>query len=483
MNALGVIEGPQGAAAHWSTIDWTRIRRHVSRLQARIVKAVRAGKWHRVRCLQRLLANSFAAKLLAVKRVSSNRGKRTAGVDGVVLETPAQKWRQAQQLNAKDYKPKPLRRIYIPKKNGKRRPLGIPAQADRSEQALELLGLDPVAETLADRCSYGFRKARSTQDAMAGCFLALCRRQSAEWILEGDIRGCFDYLKHDWLVDHIPTDKGKLRAWLKAGYLEQQVFHPTAAGTPQGGIVSPTAANMALDGLDKRLQMRFKGRHKVNLVRFADDFVITGASRALLESEVKPLVVQFLAERGLELSEEKTRIVHIEQGFDFLGFNVRKYNGKLLIKPAKLGIAAVKEKVRGIVKAGASLPQDALIRRLNPVIRGWGNYYRHVVSKRIFVDIDHAIWRMTWNWAKRRHPQKGRKWVKDRYYARRDGRDWVFTDGSVTLFRMATIPIRRHVKIRGDANPYDPQDASYFADRHARQGNQPPATPPPWLPL
>jgi RNA-directed DNA polymerase len=483
MNAIGVIEGPQGAAARWSSIDWTRIRRHVSRLQARIVKAVRAGKWHRVRCLQRLLANSLAAKLLAVKRVSSNRGKRTAGVDGVVLETPAQKWRQSQQLNAKDYKPKPLRRIYIPKKNGKRRPLGIPAQADRSEQALELLGLDPVAETLADRCSYGFRKARSTQDAMAGCFLALCRRYSAEWILEGDIRGCFDHLDQNWLVDQIPTNKEKLRAWLKAGYLEQEVFHPTAEGTPQGGIVSPTAANMALDGLEGRLQRRFKGRHKVNLVRFADDFVITGASRALLENEVKPLVVQFLAERGLELSEEKTRIVHIDVGFDFLGFNVRKYNGKLLIKPAKSSIAAVKEKIRSIFKAGVGLPQDALIRRLNPVIRGWGNYYRHVVSKDVFCDVDHAIWRMTWNWAKRRHPLKGRKWVKDRYYAHTDSRDWVFTDGSVTLFRMATIPIRRHVKIRGDANPYDPQDASYFAKRYARRGNQPPATPPPWLPL
>jgi RNA-directed DNA polymerase len=483
MNALGVIEGPQGAAARWSSIDWASIRRHVSRLQARIVKAVRAGKWHRVRCLQRLLANSFAAKLLAVNRVSSNRGKRTAGVDGIRLETPAQKWRQAQQLNAKDYKPKPLRRIYIPKKNGKRRPLGIPAQADRAEQALELLALDPVSETLADTCSHGFRKERSTQDAMAGCFLALCRRQSAEWILEGDIRGCFDHLDHEWLAEHVPAHQGKLRAWLKAGYLERGMFHPTAEGTPQGGIISPTAANMALDGLEGRLYRRFKGRQKVNLVRFADDFVITGVSRALLEDEVKPLVVRFLAERGLELSEEKTRIVRIDRGFDFLGFNVRKYNGKLLIKPAKPSIAAVKEKAREILKAGASLPQDVLIRRLNPVIRGWGNYYRHVVSKEIFDGIDHAIWRMTWNWAKRRHPQKGRKWVKDRYYARRDGRDWVFTDGSVTLFRMATIPIRRHVKIRGDANPYDPQDASYLAERHARRGNQPPVTPPPWLPL
>ena len=203
MYALGVIEGPQGAAALWSNIDWARVRRHVSRLQARIVKAVRAGKWHRVRCLQRLLAGSFAAKLLAVLRVSSNRGKHTAGVDALVLETPAQKWRQAQQLNAKDYKPKALRRIYIPKKNGKRRPLGIPTQADRAEQALELLALDPVSETLADPCSCGFRRERSTQDAMAGCFLALCRRHSAEWVLEGDIRGCLDRCSY-----YPPADSG-----------------------------------------------------------------------------------------------------------------------------------------------------------------------------------------------------------------------------------------------------------------------------------
>ncbi len=481
MNAIGVIEGPQGVAAHWSSIDWTKIRRHVSRLQARIVKAVRAGRWHRVRCLQRLLANSFAAKLLAVKRVSSNRGKRTAGVDGLVLETPAQKWQQAQQLNAKEYKPKPLRRIYIPKKNGKRRALGIPVQADRAEQALDLLALDPVSETLADRCSYGFRKERSTQDAIAACFQVLCQRRSAEWILEGDIRGCFDELSHEWLLEHIPTDQGKLRAWLTAGFMERGVFHPTEEGTPQGGIISPTAANMALDGLEGHLRKRFKNQGKVNLVRYCDDFVITGASRELLENEVKPLVKQFLKERGLELSEEKTRVVHIDGGFDFLGFNFRKYQGKLLIKPATSSIAAVKEKVREIFRTGRGLPQGILIRRLNPVIRGWGNYYRHVVSKEVFNDIDHAIWRMTWNWVKRRHPQRGRKWVKHRYFAHKAGCDWVFTDGSVALFRMMSIPIRRHVRIRGASNPYDPADASYFAARRARQGDEVSTGPPAWL--
>ncbi|WP_245232408.1 group II intron maturase-specific domain-containing protein [Thiorhodococcus minor] len=213
----------------------------------------------------------------------------------------------------------------------------------------------------------------------------------------------------------------------------------------------------------------------------ATRLIITGVSRALLEAHVKPLVVQFLKERGLELAEEKTRIVHIDQGFDFLGFNVRKYQGKLLIKPAASSIAAVKERVQGIIRTGKGLPQGVLIRRLNPVIRGWGNDYRHVVSKDIFNDIDHAIWRMTWNWAKRRHSQRTRRWVKERYYTRKAGYDWVFTDGSVDLFRMLSIPIRRHVRIRAAANPYDSAQASYFAARRARHRQEAPKSAPKWL--
>ena len=478
MCAVGVIEGPQGVTDPWSEIDWNKVRCHVSRLQARIVKAVRAGNWHRVRCLQRLLANSRSAKLLAVQRVSSNRGKRTAGVDGAVLKTPAQKWQLAQQLHAKDYEPKPLRRVYIPKKNGKRRPLGIPTQADRAEQALDLLALEPASESLADNFSFGFRRGRSTQDAIQRCFHLLSRRNSPAWVLEGDIRGCFDHLEHAWLVDHLPTDKERLRAWLKAGYMERDLFHATAEGTPQGGIISPTAANMALDGLQGRLRQRFQGRHKVNLVRYADDFVVTGNSRTVLEDEVKPLVAQFLAERGLELSKEKTRIVHIDHGFDFLGFNVRKYNGKLLIKPAKASIAAVKEKVQTVCKTDGTRTQNELIRHLNPIIRGWANYYRHVVSSRVFSDIDHAIWRAIWNWARRRHPTRKPQWVKDRFFARLGGRDWVFSDGSAVLFRMQSLPIRRHVVVRGDANPFDPADAEYFARRRSRAATAP---APQWL--
>lgn len=222
----------------------------------------------------------------------------------------------------------------------------------------------------------------------------------------------------------------------------------------------------------ERLGGRFPG---------ATRLIITGVSEALLADEVQPLVEQFLMERGLTLSQEKTRIVHSETGFDFLGFNVRKYHGKLLIKPAPSSIAAVKDKVRQIFKTGASQSQGLVIQRLNPVIRGWATYYRHVVSKQIFDDIDSAIWRLTWNWATRRHPQKSRAWVKDRYYAYRGGLDWVFTDGSATLFRMRTLPIQRHVKIRRDANPYDPQDADYFIGRRRRQRGKTSTAAPTWL--
>jgi len=468
MNAsIGVIEGCSGAAALWPSIDWAKVERSVSRLQARIVKAVQADRWHRVRSLQRLLRKSLAAKLLAVRRVTSNRGKATAGIDGVILKTPTAKWQSALKLNTKDYQPKPLRRIYIPKKNGKRRAIGIPTQADRCEQALDLLALDPVSETLADPCSYGFRKARSPQDAMARGFNVLARKASAAWILEGDIKACFDQLSHDWILRNTPTDPDRLRQWLKAGFLESHHLHPTDQGTAQGGIISPTVANMALDGLHGQLRRHLGTRRKVNLVRFADDFIITGATEALLRDEVKPLVIDFLRARGLELSEEKTRIVHIDTGFDFLGFNFRKHGGKLLIKPAKSSIASVVTRLKEIFRVGRQWPQRDVIRAANPVIRGWGQYYRHVVSKEVFNRIDCMIWRLTWNWAKRRHSHRPRSFIKARYYTRRGGRDWIFSDGEETLFLLTSIPIRRHVQIREYTNPYDPNDAAYLAQRRS----------------
>jgi len=312
------------AALDWHQIDWYKAQRTVRRLQARIVQATREGRWGKVQALQRLLTHSLSGKVVAVRRVTENQGKHTPGVDRVIWNTPEKKTQAVHALRQRGYQPLPARRVYIPKSNGKTRPLGILTMRDRAMQMLYLLALTPVADTRADPNSYGFRAERSTADAMTQCHLVLGHRSSATWVLEGDIKACFDRISHAWLLAHIPMDKAMLRQWLKAGYLDKHVLHPTEEGTPQGGPLSPVAANLTLDGLETLLWERYhttkKGRsHKVNFVRFADDFIITGASREVLEDEVKPLVEHFMAERGLELSQEKTVITHIEDGFDFLG--------------------------------------------------------------------------------------------------------------------------------------------------------------------
>jgi RNA-directed DNA polymerase len=315
------------SADAWHTIDWYAVHRTVRRLQARIVKAVQAGRWGKVRALQHLLTHSFSGKAVAVKRVTSNDGHRTPGGDGIIWDTPEKKRRAMAHLRQRGYRAQPLRRIYIPK-NGRAnrfRPLSIPTMQDRAMQALYLLALDPIAETQGDPNSYGFRSERSTADAMGRCFTILARKPAAPWILEGDIRACFDGISHEWLLAHIPMDRAMLQKWLKAGFVDKQVLYPTDAGVPQGGIASPVIANLALDGLERLLREQYpsttrRGKQaKVHLVRYADDFIITGSSYELLEHEVKPLVEQFLGQRGLELSPEKTRITHIENGFDFLG--------------------------------------------------------------------------------------------------------------------------------------------------------------------
>jgi RNA-directed DNA polymerase len=364
-------------AAQWEQVDWSRCEHTVRRLQARIVKATQEGRHGKVKALQWLLTHSFHGRALAVKRVTHNQGKNTPGVDGAIWSTPASRYKAIDTLKRRGYKPRPLRRVYIPKTNGKLRPLGIPTMKDRAMQALYLLALLPIAETTADPNSYGFRPERSTADAINQCFLVLARKSSAQWVLEGDIRGCFDNISHAWIIDRIPADKEVLWKWLKAGFMENRTLFPTEAGTPQGGIISPTLANLTLDGLERLLKetfnrkdVRWKAHNpKVNFVRYADDFIITGSSKELLEDEVKPLVERFLLERGLQLSPEKTCITHIEDGFDFLGQNVRKYDEKFLITPSKKNLHAFLEKVRGVIRQNRSANQESLIRMLNPIIR------------------------------------------------------------------------------------------------------------------
>jgi RNA-directed DNA polymerase len=477
-----------GAASHgqadWSQIDWNQAEKNVRRLQARIVKATGEGRWGKVRCLQHLLTHSYSGKVLAVKRVTTNRGKRTPGVDREIWTTPAQKSTAVQRLRSRGYRPLPLRRVHIPKPGKETtRPLGIPVMIDRAMQALYLQALEPIAETTGDRNSYGFRKGRSTHDAIGRCFQLLSKKASPRWILDCDVKSCFDEISHEWLVRQIPMESRILRKWLMAGFMDKSVFHPTVAGTPQGGIASPVLANMTLDGLQRALEERFprkKGgnRHQVYLIRYADDFVVTGDSQEILESEVRPTLEAFLAERGLRLSAEKTVVRHVDAGFDFLGMTVRKYRGTMLIKPSKKGVLSFLESVRKLIKTHPTITAAALIKMLNSRIRGWANYYRRVVSSAVFSYVDSEIWKALWRWAIRRHPNKGRHWVKEKYFPAHAGRQWVFTgvekgaDGrkrEVHLFSAGSLPIRRHVLVCGDANPFDPKWCAYFDERRRRR--------------
>ena len=485
MTTAKTVGAASSEAAEWYAIEWPTIQRNVRRLQVRIAQATKVGRWGKVRALQRLLTHSYGGKVLAVRRVTENTGKKTPGVDQEVWDTPEKKTQAVQALRRRGYQSQPLRRVYIPKSDGKTmRPLGIPTMKDRAMQALYLLALDPVAETTADNNSYGFRQQRSCADAIGQCYLAL-KIATTEWVLEGDIKSCFDRISHDWLLAHVPMDRAILQKWLRSGYMEKHVLHETTDGTPQGGIISPVLCNWALDGLERLLKEKYPtgtrlkslgGKYPaVNCIRYADDFVITGKTKELLEGEIKPLVEQFLRKRGLELSPTKTVVTQVTQGFDFLGQNVRRYpNGKLLIKPSKKNVKRFLAGIRETIKAALGKSAADLINELNPKIRGWANYHRHVVSKRTFDRVDHLIFYKLWQWARRRHPKKDPSWLKRRYFERYQGRDWIFfgetcdEEGQPQKSRLlfaSRIPIKRHVKVKSGANPYDPACETYFEKR------------------
>ena len=472
----------------WHSIDWKKVWRTVRRLQARIVKAVAEGRWNQVKALVYLLTHSFAGRALAILRVVSNSGAKTPGVDGILWNTPESKSAAFSTLRRHGYRPQPLRRVYIPKSNGHLRGLGIPTMTDRAMQALHLLGLDPIAESHADGHSYGFRRERRCADAMTQTRIVLSHRHGPEWILEGDIKACFDKISHEWLLQHVPMDRQVLGKWLKAGCLEKQAWFATTEGTPQGGTISPALANWTLDGLQPLLAEHFattrsqQGKFKVHLVRYADDFLITGTSKELLRDQVQPLVAHFLNERGLELSHEKTQITHIEAGFDFLGQNVRRYPcGKVLTKPSSKNVKTFLAKIRETIAHSGRLTAGELIQRLNQQIKGWTMYHRYAASKRTFNYVDHRIFQMLWRWCRRRHPKKSRRWIKTTYFRQEGHRHWVFTDTllnpkgqgrPIQLMAAAKVRIIRYVKIRSAVNPYDPQWELYLEARWGWQLTQ-----------
>ena len=465
----------------WKSIDWKKAEAEVSRLQARIAKATHEKKWNTVKRLQYLLSHSYYAKALAVRKVTTNKGKHTPGIDKELWNTPAVKMRNVLILTDKGYKAKPLRRVFIEKPGKKKkRPLGIPCMYDRAMQALYALALDPVSETTADEKSFGFRRGRSAQDACEYIFTALSRRTSPEWVLEGDIKGCFDHISHDWLIDHIPMDKSVLKQFLKAGFVFQNELFPTDEGTPQGGVISPILANMALDGMQKvlsdrfhtnrlgKIDLRFKNAHKVNLVRYADDFIVTAATKEIAE-EAKEIIRGFLCTRGLELSEEKTLITHVDDGFDMLGWTFRRFKEKLIVKPSKKSVKALNASLHNtVLERGKAWRQEDLIRVLNRQLRGWANYHQSVCAKDAFSRTDHILYEMLWRWAKRRHPKKNRKWITANYWYSKGLRNWVFSTKNAELIRLGEVPIIRHTKVRMSANPY--LDSEYFIQRKIQNG-------------
>jgi len=467
---------PYGKWNDWNAIEWHKVNKHVKRLQMRIAKAVREEKWGKARALQWTLTHSYYAKLLAVKRVVSNKGKKTPGIDGITWNTKKKKIEAVKQLKRHGYKSLPLRRIYIPKRknSNKKRPLSIPTMRDRAMQALYAMALTPIAETTADGNSYGFREKRGCHDAIEQCFTTLAKSCSPQWIYEADIKACYDKINHDWTLTNIPMDKKILQSWLKAGYVEGKKRFPTTEGTPQGGIISPILANMTLDGLEAAIKAVVPKGSKVNFIRYADDFIITCISKEILVDKVIPAIEKFLTERGLKLSAEKSHITHIDEGFNFLAQNIRKYKGKLLIKPSKEAVKSHLDEMRRIIKSMWGAKPEALIRKLNYKHRGWVNYHKHIVAKKTFKTVDLLLYNMLKRWAKRRHSNKTYGWVWRKYFIKgtkkgifsvkfKTDKKGVFK--TFQLFRAGEIPIIRHIKVRQQANPYDPTYNDYFKKR------------------
>ena len=460
----------RGPAAGWAqrTGNWAPVERQVRRLQERIFRASREGKWRKVKHLQRLLARSWSAKVLAIRDVTErNQGRSSPGVDGkVYLTADARENLSHENLDYLSHRPLPAKRAYIPKGDGRRRPLGIPTVKVRVVEDIVKMALEPEWEAQFAADSYGFRPGRSCHDAVEAIKQAVRdfeRRGYEAWVFEADIASCFDRIAHDPLLARLHLFQGVVRRWLKAGVVELGHFEPTEEGTPQGGVISPLLANIALDGLERL----FAGKWWARVVRYADDFVIVAATKRIIERTIRPAVEQFLAERGLELSAQKTGVVSLDHGFNFLGFTVRKYSGKLLVIPQKERVQRFMRHLKAILVANKQARHRDLLVLLNPVIRGWVNYYRFCNAARAFNHVDSLLFWKLWRWAKRRHPTKPRAWVRQKYFQGGGGaQHWYFGEkGGLHLQYAATTRIFRYKKVVGTASPFDARRREYWQNR------------------
>ena len=488
-NSANETEGP----TDWLAVNWRAVNRRVRNLRGRIFRATKEGDHKKVRNLQKLMLRSRSNTLSSVRRVTQdNAGRNTAGVDKVLVKTPEARSKLVDEvMSYQPWRAKPAKRVYIPKSPTKLRPLGIPTIMDRCLQARVKNALEPEWEAKFEVSSYGFRPGRGCHDAMATLH-NICSHHKGKkrWIVDADIKGAFDNIDHEYLLNVLKDTPGRelVRQWLKAGYVEDGVKHDTPAGTPQGGVISPLLANIALHGMEEALGIARRPDFSIignrALVRYADDFVALCESREDAEEVVKTLKV-WLKKRGLELSEEKTRIVHLTEGFDFLGFNVRLYKAKtkssgykLLIKPSKASVKAIrrrlKEECRSLIGANA----QAVVSRLNPIIRGWSNYFRVHVSKETYDSLDNWMFFREQRWTKRTHATKSWKWRK-RYWGRfhpRRNDNWVFGDKQTGtfLYKFSWTKIRRHIKVKGNYSPDDPTLRDYWEKRRSRATYLPP---------